>query len=372
MKILIATGIYPPSIGGPATYAKLLHDELPQRGIHVRVISFDSVVHLPKGISHFVYFCKIFTAAFSHDVVYALDPVSVGVPSLVAARLAGKNFLVRIAGDYAWEQGTQRSGVVHTLDEFSAQKTGYPFFVRLLQYVQTFVARQADKIIVPSNYLKRIIAAWGVDAQHIKVIYNAFEQVALPQETYDEMRKKMALEGPLLISVGRLVPWKGFAMLIEVIAEISLTIKNIKLLIVGDGPDKEKLQHKITAFGVGESVMLTGKMSQKELFKYIRASDVFILNTQYEGFSHQLLEVMAIGTPIVTTSVGGNLELVEHSKDGLLVPYNDKAAIKAGILTLLKMEGESKRLTEAAKKKVAFFSTSKAIAEIVDVLHHYS
>ncbi len=85
MKILIATGIYPPDIGGPATYSKLLKDELPGRGIDVQVLSFGQVRHLPKIIRHFSYLLKILKLGRGVDVIYAQDPVSVGFPALTGS-----------------------------------------------------------------------------------------------------------------------------------------------------------------------------------------------------------------------------------------------------------------------------------------------
>ena len=98
-KILIATGIYPPDMGGPATYSKLLADELPKRGIEVRVLTFGAVRHLPKVIRHLAYFFKTLSQGREVDIIYAQDPVSVGLPALWAARLLGKRFLLRLGGD---------------------------------------------------------------------------------------------------------------------------------------------------------------------------------------------------------------------------------------------------------------------------------
>src|SRR3989344_5398382 len=174
MKLVIATPLYPPEIGGPATYAKLLCEGLPAKGIEVALVKFNEVRHLPKGIRHIAYYFRVRKAARSADIVLALDPVSAGLPALWAARRAGKPFVVKIVGDYAWEQGQQRFGVTKTLDEF-VQTKRVPFPVWLLQKVQTGVARRARQIIVPSKYLKNIVSAWGVRAEKIKVVYNGIE-----------------------------------------------------------------------------------------------------------------------------------------------------------------------------------------------------
>ena len=116
MKILLATGIFPPQIGGPATYSKLLYDELPKRGIDVEIATFGDYLDKPKIIRHFLYFLELLRKAPDVDLIYALDPVSVGLPALFAAQVRKKKFVLRIAGDYAWEQGSQRWNVSDTLD----------------------------------------------------------------------------------------------------------------------------------------------------------------------------------------------------------------------------------------------------------------
>ncbi|NOY35824.1 MAG: glycosyltransferase family 4 protein, partial [bacterium] len=108
MRILICTGIYPPDIGGPATYSKLLFDELSKRGVEVEVLSFGDVRRLPKIIRHLVYFLKTLKRARGADIVFAQDPVSVGLPAAIAAKILQKRFILKVVGDYAWEQYNQR------------------------------------------------------------------------------------------------------------------------------------------------------------------------------------------------------------------------------------------------------------------------
>ena len=79
-KVLIATGLYPPEIGGPATYTKLLETRLPEYGFEISVLPFSSVRHLPKIIRHAAYFLKCLSRARAADIVFAQDPVSVGLP----------------------------------------------------------------------------------------------------------------------------------------------------------------------------------------------------------------------------------------------------------------------------------------------------
>ena len=120
MKVLIATGIYPPESGGPATYAKLLRDELPKYGIEVAVLAFREVRHFPKLVRHLAYAWKVFRMGRGMDAIYAQDTMSVGVPTRLANVFLRKKNIVRVPGDHVWEQGMQRYGITDTLDTFPA------------------------------------------------------------------------------------------------------------------------------------------------------------------------------------------------------------------------------------------------------------
>ncbi len=363
MKILIATGIYPPQIGGPATYSKLLHDELPKHGFDVSICNFGDVLHYPKIIRHFIYFYRLLGAARYVDVVYAQDPVSVGFPALLASQVRGKKFVLKIVGDYAWEQSTQRFGVTERLDDFSTTSSKYPFRVKFLKKIQKYVADCADNIVTPSNYLKQIISNWGVCSKKITVIYNGFDFKGL-SSAKSVLRHKLGLTGTVIISAGRLVPWKGFSVLIDAVAEVKKEIHDAILYIAGEGPLREELEKKSKDAGLSESVIFLGKVQQALLFEYMKASDVFVLNTDYEGFSHQLLETMSLGTPIITTPVGGNVEVIEQEKTGILVGYNDKTAIIQSILSIIRNPALAEKITKNAKIKVKEFSDERMLESL--------
>ncbi len=290
MKLVIATPLYPPEIGGPATYAKLLFEGLPAKGIEVDLVKFSEVRHLPKLIRHFVYYRRVLRAARGADVVLALDPVSVGLPAMWAAKKANKPFVVKIVGDYAWEQGQQRFGITQNLDEFVKMRR-VPFLVRVLQRIQTRVARSATRIIVPSEYLKNIVSTWGIQSEKIEVIYNGID---LPKSMVVSSRP----QGFFVVSSGRRVPWKGFEAIERVVARET-----------------------------GWHFTLLQGLSRSEALSRTRVADAFVINSSYEGLSHALIEAMMLNVPIVATSVGGNIELIEDGKTGLLVPFGDEEVL---------------------------------------------
>ncbi|MFY9462371.1 MAG: glycosyltransferase [Candidatus Sungiibacteriota bacterium] len=367
-RILIATGIFPPDIGGPATYSKILADELPKHGFGVSVLNFGVFRHLPKGIRHAGYFWNVLRQARYTDAIFAQDPVSVGLPAAIAAKILGKKFVLKIVGDYAWEQGMQRFGVPDLLDEFLRKH--YGFRVEFLRKIQKFSARAAHVIIVPSNYLKGVVVKWGIPEDKIRVIYNAFEGENSPLHSHEEARRDLGLSGSVAISVGRLVPWKGFMTLIGIIPEIVKSIPDFKLVIVGSGPEEERIRSEVNKLGLSERVRLVGQVAHDRLLVYLKAADVFVLNTAYEGFSHTLLEAMAVGIPAVTTSVGGNTEVIESGVNGILVPYDDRQELKRAIVELCKNMELKRALVSNALKSLDKFSKEKTVEDTIMSLFH--
>lgn len=362
-KILIAAALYPPQMGGPATYAKMLAEELPKRGIEVVVLPFARVQHLPKIVRHIAYAFLLLRALRGVQLVYAMDAVSVGLPAYVMSVLCGKAFWVRLGGDYAWEQGQQRFGVSVSLDEYTKHKKDASWQVRALASVQAFVVRRAKKVIVPSMYMKRIVQTWGVTDIQLCVMYSAYEPLTVPLQKKD-YRRKYHLHGPTVLSAGRLVPWKGFQGLIDVVAKLRDTYPNISLLIAGDGPQKAVLHQYIAEHDLSETVRLLGSLPRAVLGEYVLAADVFVLNTEYEGLSHQLLEVMALDTPVVTTDVGGNPELIEDGRSGYLVAYNDTEALCEKIDAILSNDALAAALTAHAREKAKSFSAQTTVDQL--------
>lgn len=346
MKLVVATPLYPPEIGGPATYAKTLEEGLPERGIDVTLVKFSEVRHLPKLVRHVAYCWHVLRAARSADAVLALDPVSTGFPACLAARLAKKPFVVKVVGDYAWEQGQQRFGITASLDEFVKTKR-VPLGVSLLRRVQTGVARRANKVLVPSEYLKGIVAAWGIPKEKIEVTYNAVPVDELGTVP-DAVQK---LSRPLVVTAGRLVPWKN----IDGVIDATALVLGASLVVVGDGPDREMLSKRAAEKLPGRA-LFTGQLSHEDTLAVVASADVFVLNSSYEGLSHLLIEALSLGCAIVATEAGGNPEVVADGVDGLLVPVGDTSALANAIAQLLSDGDMQARCKAHAKESSKRFS----------------
>ena len=368
--ILIITGLFPPEIGGPATYSKILLEDLPARGFEVKILPFSLVRKYPPIIRHLIFSWQVWQQVRGVDVIYAMDPVSVGLPVMLACFFGRRSYWLKIVGDYAWEQGCQRAGVEDSLDVFSTRRGGYGWLVRVLKIVQTLVASRAKRIVVPSFYFKKIVGNWGIDTGKIDVVYNAFEGKNLALNKIAE-RTTLGLNNEIIVSVGRLVPWKGFTTLIEAMPRILIKHPEAKLLIIGDGPEEKNLREKIEQTKLDSSVKLLGRLPQAELFKYVVATDAFVLNTAYEGFSHQLLEVMSLKTPVVTTRIGGNPELISGGENGLLFEYNNREEIIEAIEKILANKDLAEKLTGEAYQVALGFTRVRMVDGLVDLFKRY-
>jgi glycosyltransferase involved in cell wall biosynthesis len=274
MKLLLATGIYPPDIGGPATYAELLKKELPKRGIDVEIITYGPAGisrSFPKVLRHFIFFFQCWLKALKSNIVLAQDTISAGLPALLAAKLSGRKFIIRVPGDYVWEQSVQRFGVKDSIDSFQNKK--YGLRVEFLRSVQKFVVGNADIVITPSKYFGNLVSKWVKNPSKIHVIYNGIELVNSEQQTANSKNSR------IIVSVGRLVPWKGFDFLIELIKDLP----DWKLIIIGGGPDREALELQVTSFKLQDRVELTGAIQREKVLEYLSKAEIFVLKFFFSG-----------------------------------------------------------------------------------------
>lgn len=357
MKLIVA-GIYPPDVGGPATYAALLERELPKRGIDVVVVPFGEVRDLPPIVRHFSYFLRLWRALRQADLLLVQDTVSSGLPALFAARLCRKPLVVRVGGDYAWEQGTQRFGVKEGIDDF--QKKMYGPRVGILRLIQKFVVRSADVVIAPSHYLGNIIRGWMGEGRAVDVIYNGVEFPLVTSELTNRPK------GVLIVSAGRLVPWKEFDGLIAVIGEHP----EWTLAIIGDGPEKNYLQELARETECDERVIFTGNLPREEMLGWCKEANVFVLNSSYEGLSHTLIEVQSLGVPTVATRIGGNREVIESGVNGLLVAPHSHPELTDALETLVTDRNLAQRLAGEGKERAADLSVDNTMDALADLLRN--
>ena len=282
--------------------------------------------------------------------------------AMAANMFLRKPLVQKIVGDLAWERAVTFSGVTDRLDDF--QNKTYGVKIEALKRLRAFWVKQSSIIITPSAYLKKIVRGWSVPEEKITVIYNAVDgeakkagvqQADLPQELPDST---------MIISAGRLVPWKGFAELISVME----FFPGAHLIIAGEGPEREHLQRCIDEKKVTGRVILRGNISRQELLALFKKAALFVLNSTYEGLPHIVLEALQARVPVVATNVGGTSELIQHEYNGLLIPAGDQRALRAALQRLLEDAGLRARLAENGSKSLEKFSWPSLVEQTEAIL----
>jgi glycosyltransferase involved in cell wall biosynthesis len=261
----------------------------------------------------------------SIDVVHAHMPRA-SVPGAIVARLA------RVPVVISHEHGSTLEG-----------KTMRRFLDR------NVVARMSTVVLAVSEWDRRqLIELQGMPPERIQVFSNG---IVTPPEEGPDVRPELGVpEGlPLIGSVGRLYEQKGYEYLVEAVAVLKRRGRRLRCLILGLGPEEQRLRDLIAELDVHEEVQLTGRRA--DAIDVVRALDVAVLPSRWEGSPLVVMEYMALGAPIVATAVGGVPEMIEDGVHGLLVAPQDPEALAAGIERVLADRALGRRLGAAARSR---------------------
>jgi glycosyltransferase involved in cell wall biosynthesis len=165
---------------------------------------------------------------------------------------------------------------------------------------------------------------------------------------------------PRVVFTGRLHPQKNLPMLLDAWVEVSRR-SAATLLLVGPGSDRQALTEQAEALGIADRVRFVGAVPNPA--DYLRAADVFVLPSVAEGMSNSLLEAMASALPCVVSGVGGNTDLIEHGRTGLLVPSPTPEAWAATLLDLIHNPAEALRLGQAARDRIESEYSLRAVVD---------
>jgi colanic acid/amylovoran biosynthesis glycosyltransferase len=198
-----------------------------------------------------------------------------------------------------------------------------------------FARSQLMKISPPVQWTKFEVAPLGVDP-----------------ERFGPRPSPPAADGFELICVGRLVPAKGQQMLVGAMSKLLGEGRNIRLRLVGDGPDRQSLERRVADLAIGASVIFEGPVNQDRIRSLYQAADLFVLPSFAEGIPVVLMEAMAMEIPVVTTFVNGIPELIRHGIDGWLVAPSDEEGLALAIATLMDDEPLRRRLGQAGRRRV--------------------
>jgi glycosyltransferase involved in cell wall biosynthesis len=372
MRILVITGIFPPDIGGPATYVPQVATALVEHQHTVVVVTLSDargdpapsypfrVVRLRRGIfKPLRIILTIITLLWLGRRTDLLFVNGLYLEAVAANFFLRKPLVEKIVGDWAWERATNRGWVKDNFEEF--QKITYGVRVEALKTLRRFCVRRADIVITPSRYLARWLSHWGVAEKKITVVYNAVEPVF--PTPYDPIPLSTPIK---VVTVGRLVPWKQVDHLIVAMAQCD----GAGLVIVGDGPERKRLEELVRSRDVADRVYFAGQRSKEETLSLMAACDLLVLNSTYEGFPHVVLEAMSVGLPVVATSVGGTPELVRDGENGVLIAPNANGVLSRIFMELVSSSAERQRLADGARRTVERFRHSAMVQETEAVLRH--
>jgi glycosyltransferase involved in cell wall biosynthesis len=236
------------------------------------------------------------------------------------------------------------------IEDFGRRRFGALRWLVLRRYVTRFVALNDE--------IERCLTDHGVAANRIVRIPNGVEPPNGHRSRDTASIKRslgLASDGRTVIYLGRLIPDKGIAWLLDVWKNVVREEPACHLLIAGEGPDGQRLRALAHDLGITETMSFLG--SRDDVDRLLSIADLLVLPSRSEGMSNALLEAMSGGVAVVATDVPGNRALIEDQKDGVLVTYGDSAALTQALLTLLRDASLRERFgREASHKVVSVFS----------------
>ncbi len=190
--------------------------------------------------------------------------------------------------------------------------------------------RAADGMLAVSEAMRNDMIALGMPGERIEAIVTGVDLERFAPRDRATAKAELGIAGPLVVSVGALIPLKGHEILLRAIVRMP----GVTLCIAGDGPDRKRLAGLIATLGLSGRVRLLGNIPHTELARYLAAADVMALASEREGMANAWLEALASGTPVVIPDVGGASQIVRDSVAGRLVARTPEA-FAAGIAGIL-------------------------------------
>ncbi len=226
----------------------------------------------------------------------------------------------------------------------------------LARLAESATASMSDTVLACSEAVRRYaIRTYGLRPGQVRTLRNAIpaaEEAAGHAARRDRVRRELgAANGERLVgTVGRLVePKKGIPIFLAAARRMADRLPGVRFVIVGDGPARERLEALATKEGMGHRTLFAGE--RRDVPDVMRALDLLVQPSNWEGFGLTVLEAMAAGRPVVATRVGGVPEVVLEGRTGLLVPPADPDALAAACLEILTDPERAARLGEAGRRR---------------------
>lgn len=278
MKILIATGIYPPQTSGPAQYAYEMNNRWQKAGHSVRVVTYGFEKYIPTGLRHLYFFVKILPSVLWADRIFTLDTFSVGLPSVLASKVFGKKCIIRTGGDFLWEGYVERTGDKVLLRDFYLSKNvNLNIKEKIIFSLSKWTLRNAYILVFSTDWQKNIfLKPYNLENLNTLVIENHYEKVDVSVEK-NILNKNF-------ISATRPLVWKNIDFLKSVFVLPEVFSSGAIL-------DEERLSHE-------------------EFLEKIKKSYAVILVSLGDISPHMILDAISCCTPFIVTEENGLMNRV--------------------------------------------------------------
>jgi glycosyltransferase involved in cell wall biosynthesis len=265
-------------------------------------------------------------------------------------------WLSRVPARVVFNQGTPTTGFLEDPD-FSWRQ---PLRRALFAAATRWAYRRAAAIVVTSRGVADdLVDHYGVPRSQIRILHNPVDLDAIASAAREPL-DATASGGPVLVAAGRLASVKDYPLLIEAMSRLAAP----RAWILGEGPERDRLQQMVVERGLGDRVRFWG--FQANPWRFIARADVFVLTSRYEGFGNVVIEAMACGTPVVATRSPGTAEIVTDGVNGLLVDH-DAGAVAGAISRLLNDRSLRDRVVARASEDVRHYALPR-VAERYDRL----
>jgi glycosyltransferase involved in cell wall biosynthesis len=374
VKVVIVTGIWPPDVGGPASHAPEVAEFLRSKGHEVEVVTTAPAAPAPepypvhwisRAQSVFLRYLRgallVGRTARGADVVYSTGMYG---RTRVGSLLARVPSVVKLTGDPAYERAFRYGLTRQPIEDFQRSRD---LRIAWLKVVRDLTLWGADRYVIPSASLGGLAGDWHlVDGDRIVVLPNP---ISVPQVgDREELRRQHGFDGPTLVFAGRLSLQKSLDVALKAVEACD----GVALVLAGDGPERDRLDALVAELGVGARVRFLGAQPRETVLELLAAADAELLSSGWENFPHSLIEGLAVGTPVISTAVGGVGEIVTDGVNGLLVPPDDPVALAAAIRRFFADEELRARLRVAAPGSVAKFAPEPVYARLEAMLEEAS
>ena len=221
----------------------------------------------------------------------------------IASLIFRFKYVAKVPGDIVWERARNNGLTDLTIEEF--QKARLSLRYRFFRWIFTRSLLRATHVIVPSSGLYSLCLAWGIPDYKLRLIRNSVEI----EKYLGTQRVEQLFD---VVTVCRLVQWKGVDELIQFCSSRGLTVA-----VIGDGPERKKLES--LSKSLDAKVKFFGDIQEREVIKLLGESGIFVLNSTYEGLPHALVEARATGLVSVARDGTGSSEVINDGIDGFLV-----------------------------------------------------